>query len=53
MNDLDAFLAEQLRADALKALVEARTEAEVAAVVRRFGLPAGEGAESVAGERRQ
>jgi hypothetical protein len=36
---LDAEIAEQRRRDAIRALSRARTEAEVAAVARRFDLP--------------
>jgi hypothetical protein len=38
-EDLDVFLAEQRRADAVRALAKAKTESEVAAVVRRLDLP--------------
>jgi hypothetical protein len=35
---LDVFLAEQRRADAIRALSRARSEAEVATITRRFNL---------------
>lgn len=38
LGDLDAFLTEQRRADMLRALLKAQSEADVADAVRRHGV---------------